>query len=779
METRLLLRAALPLFILCLSAPAGGREFLSLRSGDSLSPEEVEDVLVSPKRTFSGGFHEVGTNAYCFSVWFTSSVDKTVVWMANRDRPVNGRLSTVRLEKRGNLVLEDADGSRVWETAASLPAATSVELSETGNLVLLNQTRGIIWESFASPTDTLLPLQPLTKGNKLVSRSGPGSYSSGYYSLRFSDDNVLKMVYDAPKVTSVYWPKPDISTFESGRFPYNSRRIAMFDSLGHFSSTDKLEFNSSDDTLGRWRRLTLDYDGMARLYTLNGSGNWEVTWKPELHACNVHGLCGTYGICVYSPEPSCQCPPGFRMVDPSDWSRGCSPPSPPKCNSSEIDFLVLQHTDYFGYDLETYREKVSFEDCRNRCLSDCKCKGLAYKLNGTGNCYPKFNLLNGYQMPDYPTVMLIKVSEKETTLIGDSEALNCTEQRSVLLNQYSESESQSPYLKYLVAFVAAAGVVEGMCILFGWWWIDRIHRREKESTMGYQALMLGFKRFTYAELKIATHNFREEIGRGGFGTVFKGVLSDDRVVAVKRLEVVSQGEPEFWAEVTFIGRINHMNLLKMWGFCAEEKHRLLVYEFMENGSVDKILFSRYAASLGWKKRFDIAMGTAKGLCYLHEECLEWILHCDIKPQNILLDENFRPKVGDFGMSKLIEKNNLKYRFSTVRGTRGYLAPEWMINQEITAKADVFSYGVVLLELVTGKSAADFHEDVHNLIQWAQSKLRQGDEMGIVDTSLAGDVNEEQLRRVVKVILMCLEVEKDRRPSMSTVVKALQGDDEDC
>ncbi|CAA7389791.1 unnamed protein product [Spirodela intermedia] len=205
MEIRLLL----PHLILCLSATAGGREFLSLGSGDSLSPEEVEDVPVSPKRTFSGGFHEVGTNAYCFSVWFTSSVDKTVVWMANRDSPVNGRLSTVRLEKRGNLVLKDADGSRVWETAASLPAATSVELSETGNLVLLNQTRGVIWESFASPTDTLLPLQPLTKGNKLVSRSGPGSYSSGYYSLRFSDDNVLKMVYDAPKVTSVYWPKPD------------------------------------------------------------------------------------------------------------------------------------------------------------------------------------------------------------------------------------------------------------------------------------------------------------------------------------------------------------------------------------------------------------------------------------------------------------------------------------------------------------------------------------------------------------------------------------------
>ncbi|TKY68987.1 putative receptor protein kinase ZmPK1 [Spatholobus suberectus] len=182
------------------------------------------------------------------------------------------------------------------------------------------------------------------------------------------------------------------------------------------------------------------------------------------------------------------------------------------------------------------------------------------------------------------------------------------------------------------------------------------------------AAAMGFRKFCYFELRQATKGFSEEIGMGARGTVYKGVLSDNRVVAIKRLhEVANQGKSEFLAEVSIIGRLNHMNLIGML-------------------------------------RYSIALGTARGLAYLHEECLQWILHCDIKPQNILLDSDYQLKVADFGLSKLLNRSNLdNSSFSRIRGTRGYMAPEWVFNLPITSKVDVYSYGIVVLEMITERS----------------------------------------------------------------------------
>ncbi|CAA6664470.1 unnamed protein product [Spirodela intermedia] len=263
--------------------------------------------------------------------------------------------------------------------------------------------------------------------------------------------------------------------------------------------------------------------------------------------------------------------------------------------------------------------------------------------------------------------------------------------------------------------------------------------------------------------------------QGGFGSVYRGLLEDGKTpVAVKRLEGVTQGEAEFWAEVAVIGRINHINLVRVLGFCAEGKHRLLVYEYLENGSLDRLLFASDATKvLNWEKRYAVAVGTAMGLAYLHEECLEWVLHCDVKPQNILLDEQYRPKLADFGMSKLTERGAAGVAIPVGR----YMAPEWMVNQEITAKADVYSFGVVLLELVTGKSATGVSEGQWNhLIRWVEEKMegRHGmDQM--VDEGLNGGYDEVQAELVLRVALFCVRTNKDERPAMSTVVGLLHGD----
>ncbi|KOM29673.1 hypothetical protein LR48_Vigan743s000600 [Vigna angularis] len=222
-----------------------------------------------------------------------------------------------------------------------------------------------------------------------------------------------------------------------------------------------------------------------------------------------------------------------------------------------------------------------------------------------------------------------------------------------------------------------------------------------------------------------------------------------------------------------------MNLIQMWGYCAEGKHRLLVYEYMENGSLAQNLSSN---TLDWSKRYNIALGTARVLAYLHEECLEWILHCDIKPQNILLDANYQPKVADFGLSKLQNRNNVNNSsFSMIRGTRGYMAPEWVLNLAITSKVDVYSYGIVLLEMITGKSPTTGVQNIDGeesyngrVVAWVREKKRGRSWLEhIIDPAIQTNYDESKMEVLVKVALDCVEEDKDIRPTMSQVVEMLQ------
>ncbi|PON59922.1 S-receptor-like serine/threonine-protein kinase [Parasponia andersonii] len=721
-----------------LAQPSSPPGLPSLRRGSSLKVDKLEsEFLVSPNGTFSAGFYKVGINAFCFSIWYAKSLDKTVVWMANRDRPVSGKQSTVTLQKNGNLILTNAYGSIVWSTDSfSGSSGVEVRLLEIGNLVIIDQAKKtIIWGSFDSPTDTLLPLQPLVKNITLVAMRSKGTYLTGLYNWKFDDNNLLNLIYNGPKLSSIYWPRQPVGNiFETGRTPYNSSRIAILDEFGSFTSSDLLKFKAYDYGIGPKRRLTLDYDGILRLYSLDEStGLWEISWLPfNLNSCLVDGLCGEFGTCGYkNPKPACYCPHGFTRVDVSDWSKGCRPSLILSNDLDNVDFIELLNTDYYGYDLGTYNIGISFLECRHSCLTDVKCKGFGYSLDGQGQCFPKSFLVNGYHTPDARSVIYIKVPKEitmssRTQLTNEkAEDLSCSAAE-VLMNSDAKGEksNKNGYLNYLMAFVVSFAVIEVICLSLWWWFIYRKRVNEEMINVGYMALALGFKRFTYSELKRATKNFKEEIGKGGFGSVYRGILDDGRVVAVKRLEGILQGNAEFWAEVSIIGNINHKNLVKLWGFCAQNEHKLLVYDYFENGSLDKFLFSDSSKRLGLNQRFDIAIGTAKGLSYLHEECLEWVLHCDVKPQNILLDDHLEPKVADFGMSKLF-KDIYDVGFSRVRGTRGYLAPEWMMNMNIDSKADVYSYGIVVLELLTGKCTSSFlsnaadndHGEFNHLVQW--------------------------------------------------------------
>jgi serine/threonine protein kinase len=271
--------------------------------------------------------------------------------------------------------------------------------------------------------------------------------------------------------------------------------------------------------------------------------------------------------------------------------------------------------------------------------------------------------------------------------------------------------------------------------------------------------------------------------------VYKGVLEDERPVALKKLNHISRGKEEFQTELSVTARIYHMNLVRIWGFCSEGSHRLLVCEYIENGSLASILFSgKNNILLDWKQRFNIALGVAKGLAYLHHECLEWVIHCDVKPENILLDQNFEPKITDFGLAKLLNRGGSSENTSHVRGTAGYIATEWMSGLPITSKVDVYSYGVVLLELLSGRrvselavgSDAEVRSMLRKLVTMLANKLEGNDQSwidGFVDCKLSGQFSYLQARTLVKLVVSCLEEDRRKRPTMESIVLTLLAFDE--
>lgn len=300
--------------------------------------------------------------------------------------------------------------------------------------------------------------------------------------------------------------------------------------------------------------------------------------------------------------------------------------------------------------------------------------------------------------------------------------------------------------------------------------------RQRADESDFADLPGTITRFTFKMLKAATNDFSSKLGEGGFGSVFLGKLGNE-MVAVKLLDRAGQGKKDFLAEVQTIGNIHHINLVKLIGFCVERSHRLLVYEYMPRGSLDKWIYYLHSnAPLDWGTRKRIITNVARGLSYLHDECRQRIVHLDIKPHNILLDDSFNAKVADFGLSKLIEREISKV-VTRMKGTPGYMAPEWLTSQ-ITEKVDVYSFGVVVMEIISGRKNIDYSQSEENvqLITLLQEKAKKGQLEDLVDkNSDEMHLHKEEVIEVMKLAMWCLQSDSSRRPSMSMVVKTMEGE----
>ncbi|BFG19719.1 hypothetical protein CerSpe_059930 [Prunus speciosa] len=339
----------------------------------------------------------------------------------------------------------------------------------------------------------------------------------------------------------------------------------------------------------------------------------------------------------------------------------------------------------------------------------------------------------------------------------------------------------------------AGGVAAGAALLFAapaialaWW------RRRKPQDHFFDVpaeedpeVHLGqLKRFSLRELQVATDTFSNKniLGRGGFGKVYKGRLADGTLVAVKRLkeERTQGGELQFQTEVEMISMAVHRNLLRLRGFCMTPTERLLVYPYMANGSVASCLRDRPEAQppLDWEIRKRISLGSARGLAYLHDHCDPKIIHRDVKAANILLDEEFEAVVGDFGLAKLMDYKDTHVT-TAVRGTIGHIAPEYLSTGKSSEKTDVFGYGVMLLELITGQRAFDLarlaNDDDVMLLDWVKGLLKDRRLEALVDADLNGNYIDDEVEQLIQVALLCTQGTPGERPKMSEVVRMLEGD----
>ncbi|XP_068641033.1 protein NSP-INTERACTING KINASE 3-like isoform X1 [Aristolochia californica] len=359
-------------------------------------------------------------------------------------------------------------------------------------------------------------------------------------------------------------------------------------------------------------------------------------------------------------------------------------------------------------------------------------------------------------------------------------------QPDILKGQSHSKGSRNRRLAISISITVGSVFLIAIGIAMFLWWRHRYNKQiffDVNDQYDPEVCLGHLKRYSFKELRAATDHFNQKniLGRGGFGIVYKGCLQDGTLVAVKRLKDYNAigGELQFQTEVEMISLAVHRNLLRLWGFCTAENERLLVYPYMPNGSVASRLRDHIHGkpALDWVRRKRIALGTARGLLYLHEQCDPKIIHRDVKAANILLDEDFEAVVGDFGLAKLLDHRE-SHVTTAVRGTVGHIAPEYLSTGQSSEKTDVFGYGILLLELITGQKALDFGRAANQkgvMLDWVK-KLHQENKLHVmVDKDLKNNYNRVELEEMVQVALLCTQFHPSHRPKMSEVVRMLEGD----
>ncbi|XP_062082972.1 G-type lectin S-receptor-like serine/threonine-protein kinase At4g27290 isoform X2 [Humulus lupulus] len=765
----------------------------TLASLATIRPSEFmrdNTTLVSTEGLFELGFFSPGSSKnHYLGIWYKNISVQTVVWVANRCEPISDSSGSLTIDDTGNLVLYGQNKRVVWSTNSTKQAREPlVQLLDNGNLVLRDEkdenTENYLWESFDYLTDTNLP------GSKFGwdLRRGLERRLSAWKSWDDPCDGDLTYGIELDEQHHTYpqliirkgsakfcrvgsWNGVSFSGHPNARradslfdygFVYNDDEVYYVYDLKGKSVISKLVKNEksviSRVVMNQTRSV------LQLLVWIESKKIWETNSSVPKDECDVYGICGANSVCVTTNNPVCQCLKRFKPHNQENWkemswSEGCVRNNPLSCHDKEKDgFIRFSNLKVPDTEYTWVNKSMDLEECRVKCLSNCSCMAytnLDIREKGSG-CVLWFGDL---------------FDIREFQLGGQDLYIRMSASEIVRTDRKVKVE------RALIITAIIVGLVGGM-FLVGFY-----IRRRRYSYDKTQDEDLELPLFDMHTISTATNNFSEnnKLGEGGFGPVYKGSLEEGQEIAVKRLSMCSgQGVDEFKNEIKLIAKLQHRNLVKIFGYCIHREDKLLIYEYMPNKSLDYFIFDeRQSRLILWPKRFEIICGIAKGILYLHHDSRLRIIHRDLKASNVLLDEAMIPKISDFGLARTFGGDQIEGNTNKVVGTYGYMAPEYAFNGLFSIKSDVFSFGILMIEIVSGKKGRGFYDENSslNLIGLAWTLMKEGNAFKLVDKCLLEDPynNMEEALRCIHIGLLCVQQNSIDRPNMSSVILMLSGE----
>ncbi|CAL5436349.1 unnamed protein product [Camellia sinensis] len=771
-------------------------------------PIKDGDLLVSNAETFALGFFSPGngtSNRRYVGIWYYKISEQTVVWVANRDKPINGTSGTMSIDQHGNLVIYDDNSHNVtlWHTNVSAPVMAtsnsySARLLDSGNLMLLfrgSDTKNesfVAWQSFDHPTNTLLPNMKLGLDRRtgldrfLTSWKSKDDPGTGEYSYRMVPSGWPQLVLYKGSVP-LYRILPWISSKLTDNFTnvmFNSKYIddpeevsIAYDQVNG-SSLSKFFL---DELVGGLKMDTwVDVEGQ-------GQGKWVEFYSAPIEPCDNYGQCGAYGYCDESKLPTrfeCTCLPGHEPKSAKQWNLrdatgGCVEKKRAglgTCGNGE-GFVKVERAKIPDTSWALVAPQLSMNECEAGCLMNCSCKAYS-SVADSGNCITWYGDLMDVRKSDSALLdwyIRVDADEIGETTVGKPSA-SVTDQH--LKKKKSISVDKKKAIVVTSVVVMLALIISLVC----WLVMKKARRDAGFNNQASDEEKLELPIFDMITIAVATNQFSHtnKIGEGGFGSVYKGQLSSGKDIAVKRLSMSSkQGVDEFKNEVILIAKLQHRNLVRLLGCCIHGEERMLVYEYMPNGSLDSFIFGveKKSKSFTWSTRLNIIVGIARGVLYLHQDSRLRIIHRDLKASNVLLDSEMNPKISDFGLARAFGHDQSSTKTERVVGTYGYMSPEYAIDGLFSMKSDVFSFGVIILEIMSGKRNRMFHHSGHdlNLLGHAWNLWTEGRVSELLDPMMEGSFPMSKVLRCIQVGLLCVQKCPEDRPTMSYVFLMLVSD----